>query len=62
MVILLDSAIVVKQGRLRTGHDMKAVCCSRVFKIVDDGGQNGSKDFQISQPVLLQEKKLDFNK
>lgn len=53
VVILLDGTIVVKERRLRAGHDVKVVGRARVLKVVDDGGKDGGEYLQVREPVLV---------
>lgn len=54
-MILLDRPVIVEKSRLRAGHDVKVIGRASVLEIVDDGGKDSGKYFQIRQPVLKRE-------
>jgi hypothetical protein len=55
-MILLDRAVVVEKSRFRAGHDVEIIGRASVLEIVDDGGKDSGKNFQIRQPVLRRER------
>jgi hypothetical protein len=55
-MILLDRPVVVEKSRFRAGHDVEIIGRASVLEIVDDGGKDSGKNFQIRQPVLRRER------
>ena len=56
-MVLLHRPIVIEKSRFRAGHDMKTVGRPGVLKVVNDCRQNGGKDLQIAQPILLKNRR-----
>jgi hypothetical protein len=52
VVILQHCTVVVEDGQLRAGVDVKVVGGARVVKVVDHGRHQRREDLQIGNPVL----------
>ena len=51
-MIFLDRSVVIEDGQLGAGLDMEVVGGAGVVEVVDDGGEEESKDLEVGEPVL----------
>ena len=51
-MVFEDGAVVVEDGEVALGVDVKVVCGARVVVVVDDGRDQRREYLQVGQPIL----------
>jgi hypothetical protein len=61
-MILENGPVIVHQGQVRAHIDMEVIRPARMLKVMNDGGKDNGKDFEIRENILSREREGEKRK